>query len=291
VTICVAVRVNDGIVFAADSATTLSITKESGKTEVINVYKHGMKVFNLYKGRPLCAMTCGLGNFGARSISTLSKDFRHKLTHGASDWYLNKDDYSLEEVVTKAKNFFFDEVFSQLDPRPSGAFEYWIGGYPSDISSPFELWKFGIYDGVCEGPTMLSPPGAPGISWGGSPAPLSRLVLGFDHTLVEALDEAITFDGMGADTGPAGTLDNLMKFIRARTEVYLLSPAMPIQNAIELADFLVETAKRYYAFLPGADIVGGDTDIATVTRHEGFKWIRRKHYYSQTLNPLEDGHA
>jgi hypothetical protein len=67
----------------------------------------------------------------------------------------------------------------------------------------------------------------------------------------------------------------------------LIHPAMPVQDAIDLADFLVETTKRYVRFLPGADTVGGDTDIAVVTKHEGFKWARRKHYFNHVLNPLE----
>lgn len=66
---------------------------------------------------------------------------------------------------------------------------------------------------------------------------------------------------------------------------------MPVIDAIELTDFLVETTKRYFRFLPGADIVGGDTDIAVVTKYEGFKWIRRKFFYPATLNPLETDHA
>ena len=66
---------------------------------------------------------------------------------------------------------------------------------------------------------------------------------------------------------------------------------MPVQDAIDLADFLVDLAKGYSAFLPGANVVGGDTDIATVTKHEGFKWIRRKHYYPAHLNPRETDHV
>ena len=58
-----------------------------------------------------------------------------------------------------------------------------------------------------------------------------------------------------------------------------------------LLTFWQEPAKSYFRFLPGADIVGGETDIAVVTRHEGFKWVRRKHYYPSELNPLETDHA
>ena len=56
----------------------------------------------------------------------------------------------------------------------------------------------------------------------------------------------------------------------------LVNTSMPVQDAIDLAEFLVDMTKRYVAFLPGADTVGGETDIATVTKYEGFRWIRRQ---------------
>lgn len=59
---------------------------------------------------------------------------------------------------------------------------------------------------------------------------------------------------------------------------------MPIQDAIDLAEFLVHAAIMYSRFSPGAQIVGGPIEIAAITKHEGFKWIRRKHYYDQRLN-------
>ena len=30
--------------------------------------------------------------------------------------------------------------------------------------------------------------------------------------------------------------------------------------------------------------LGGPIEIATITKHEGFKWITRKHYYSPEFN-------
>ena len=50
-------------------------------------------------------------------------------------------------------------------------------------------------------------------------------------------------------------------------------------------------SKGFCAFAPGMNVVGGETDIATVTRHEGFKWIRRKHYYDAAINRLETDHG
>jgi hypothetical protein len=68
-TVCVGVAVHDCLVFSADSASTLVETDpNSGQSRVVNVYRHGNKVFNLHKQLPIAAMTCGMGNIGAASI-------------------------------------------------------------------------------------------------------------------------------------------------------------------------------------------------------------------------------
>jgi hypothetical protein len=82
-----------------------------------------------------------------------------------------------------------------------------------------------------------------------------------------------------------------LQAIAQNQDFQLVEPAMPMQTAVALAEFLAETVKAYVGFQPGPDTVGGPTDIATVTKHEGFKWIKRKHYYPPELNPLETDHA
>lgn len=67
----------------------------------------------------------------------------------------------------------------------------------------------------------------------------------------------------------------------ARTMVH---PTMPIQDAIDLVHFLIETTCGYVRFAPGPATVAQPIDSAAITRHEGFRWVRRKHYYSQALN-------
>ena len=75
-TIVVTVRVNDGIVLAADSATSFS----DSNGNIAKVYNNANKIFNLVKGWPVGAMTYGAGSIGSASISTLSKDLRKHLT-------------------------------------------------------------------------------------------------------------------------------------------------------------------------------------------------------------------
>jgi hypothetical protein len=281
-TICVAACVHDGV-FAADSATSLVERSADGTTTITNVYRHGNKVFNLYKGLPICAMTAGMGHIGMAPIHALAKDFRRLMKNQDSDYCIDRDTYTVEQIAILARKFLFEEKYAALpEPLPAPhALEFWVGGFSAGAET-HELWKIQIVNGKCEPPIRLLGNGEAGLWWGGQPAPIQRLLIGYDPVLSEAL----TVAGVDDDELP-----QLMSMIRARTEVQLHDAAMPIQDAIELADFLVDTAKRFYRFLPGADTVGGDTDIAVVTRHEQFKWIKRKHFYSAAINPRETDHA
>lgn len=281
-TICVAVKVHDCIVFAADSASTLIDTPAAGgPVTVANVYAHGNKVFNLRKGLPIAAMTCGMGNIGPVSISTLAKDLRERFTTGGDDWRIDPLAYTVEDVARKARQFFFEEQYAALDPKPAGDhdFQFWISGNGAGQMHG-EIWRIRITNGVSPDPECLAGQDAFDILYDGQPEAINRIVNGYSQFLGSALT------GMGLD--PAN-LDAVLTRIEAHTRAPLIAPAMPVQDAIALADFLVDVTKRYVRFLPGADTVGGDTDICVVTKHEGFKWVRRKHHFDTILNPRENG--
>lgn len=106
-TVCVAVKVHDCIVFAADSASSLVETGSHGEALIANVYSHGNKVFNLRKGLPIAGMTCGMGNIGAVSISTLAKDLRLRFCSTDPEWLIDPATYTIEEIAEKARRFFY----------------------------------------------------------------------------------------------------------------------------------------------------------------------------------------
>ena len=81
---------------------------------------------------------------------------------------------------------------------------------------------------------------------------------------------------------------NIIEISKKNLSIPLGVSEMPIQDAIDLADFLVEISKKTSRFLPGPQIIGGPTDIAVITKHEGFKWIQKKHYYDYNLNIIDN---
>lgn len=275
-TICVGIQVNECLVFAADSASTLHYGNDEQGREIINVLPHGHKVFNLHRKLPICAMTCGLGNIGPASISTLAKDLRIAFTE-EGPYHLNPTSYTIKEVATKARQFLFEERYLALAEKPQSDMSFYVGGFSAGSPAP-ERWVVKIIgatqsspEPICEGSSD-----SPGVSWGGQPEAIYRMLMGIGSAHKVALKSA----GLSDEQVEAAS-----KALLSSMQAPMLHPAMAVQDAINLADFLVETTKRYVRFHPGADTVGGDTDIAVVTKHEGFKWVRRKHYFSRELNP------
>jgi 20S proteasome alpha/beta subunit len=60
---------------------------------------------------------------------------------------------------------------------------------------------------------------------------------------------------------------------------------MPKQELIELAEALISITAIERKATASEAAVGGPTDVAFITKHEGFVWIKRKHYFEAGLNP------
>jgi hypothetical protein len=123
--------------------------------------------------------------------------------------------------------------------------------------------------------------------------------------LSEALEESKTavataFEAAGLTPELAsGVMDDVIAGVVGRYEREFVQDArnkfksdfedmvamMPKQDVIELAEALVSiTAVERNASSQQAT-VGGPVDIAFITKHEGFVWIKRKHYFAPDLNP------
>lgn len=60
---------------------------------------------------------------------------------------------------------------------------------------------------------------------------------------------------------------------------------MPKQELIELAEALVSITAIERKATVDEGTVGGPVDVALITKHEGFVWIKRKHHFPRDLNP------
>jgi hypothetical protein len=285
-TIAVVVKVDDGYVLASDSATTVGGSTPSGDV-ILNIYNNANKIFNLRKGLPLSAMTYNLGNIGPASISTLAKDLRVRFNGKATGyeaWKLKRGEYTMQEVVTRFKEFFWDEHYEPFanDAKARGEdtplLGLIVGGYGADSDQP-ELFEFQLTQTGCAGPTPVLQDDS-GASWWAQGEAIYRLLKGVSGALPQALLNL----NLASDDAEAV---RIAEDIAGQVNAQIVAAAMPIQDAVDLAEFLVRVTIGFVRFCPGHPTVGGPIEIAAVTKHEGFKWVQRKHYFDAKLNPTD----
>jgi len=61
--------------------------------------------------------------------------------------------------------------------------------------------------------------------------------------------------------------------------------AMPKQELAKLAESLIELTSLKRKVTRGQETVGGEVDVAIISKSEGFIWTKRKHYFPPELNP------
>lgn len=307
-TIAICLKVGDGVVLGPDSAASLIGENE----RYFNVYNTAEKTFNLVKGLPIGMMTFGLGGMAGLSIGALVRDLRKRLSGEDprfADWALDRSSYTIEQVASRVRGFFIDELYAhEFGPLPPQGVErattsphlgptdgdgYQDGGEdpegtPGDRVPEFpllgfvvagisaedtypEVWTIQIVDGVCSTTREYERTVAGVVNFWGQAEALYRLVYGWSPEAQQRLIAA----GLTSETAD--------QFLVSRTE--LAHTGMPIQDAIDLVKYLADVTVGFVRFKQGAPTVAPPIDIAAITRHQGFKWVTRKHFYSPDLNP------
>jgi hypothetical protein len=286
-TVALTLKVNDGLVLAADSASTLTSAQPGAPATVINVYNNANKAFNLRKGLPIGLVTWGLGSISETSIETLAKDLRQRFAGedpSHMGWHLDEDTYTIAEVAARVREFMHDEKFAAAAAAlPTGAslpdLGFFVVGYSSGASHA-EEYHLNIASSGVIGPDLLRQPHETGVTWAGQIDAISRIMNGHGAMLPQTLETKLGI--------PAADIPNAVAQIQQDLSAQMVSPAMPIQDAIDLAEYLVDLSIRFSRFMPGSPTVGGPIECAAISKHEGFKWIRRKHYYTAERNLRSD---
>lgn len=282
--VAVLIGVHDGVVLAADSASTLTfvppgVVLPPGQAVVGNVYDNANRIFNIVKGLPIGCITFGSGNIGNASIGTVIKDLRKKLTETPKEMGFDPGRYTMQGIAEILAKFLGDELSKvPATVRANTTIGFLLGGYsnPGDLG---EAWQLDVANGIPQPVRQLRKPDEAGITWGGMTEVLQRIVIGMSPGIFNVLAEV-----SHPKQTPAALAEKLGPLISARLQAPIVFAPMPIQDAIDVARFLVHAAIMFSRFSPGPNMVGGPIEIAAITKHESFKWISRKHYYDQTWN-------
>jgi len=282
--IAISLKIKDGVILASDSAASMRIaSSDDAPGGITHVYYNANKIINIYKGLPLGVVTWGAAGIGKYSNELILKNLRNRLTFGSDlqeskndfkNWKLEKKDYSVKKVAELLRKYVYEELYQEYKEKTDVGFL--IAGYaPNSMNA--EEYLVEIKSGKCDEPVLLRKEDDVGITWRGEGEALRRLLLGISSKTEHVLKETGKLD--------ENTMAKVVDQLKPGIEDSLITPAMPLQDGIDLAEFLVKTTIMYSRYTAGAPTVGEPVEIAAITRHEGFKWIKRKHYYSQELNP------
>ena len=262
-TIALTIRISNALILATDSSSTI-MEIENDIPHVHQTYFNADKLFNLKKNEPIGCLTWGDGSINGIPISSLTKDFRDEL---------KIDELNIENIAKE----FIEFLEKNIGDSNNINIGFLIAGYPDGEGNNPEMYVIEIKQGKIQEKVKLTNDSF-SISWFGDYDFLSRFIFGIDSNMGNMLKE----NGFDEDE-----VDEIIEFSKRELALPLGFSEMPIQDAIDLAKFLVDICKKSSRFIPGPQVIGGPTDIAVITKHEGFKWIERKHYYSQELNIIE----
>jgi hypothetical protein len=266
--ICVLVKVSEGLVLATDSASSVFGAPvlpggQPGPSSVIKIFFTGRKLFQLGQ-LPIGIMTWGAGSFKERTIASLVEEFENK------DFcrMLKPESLELKNVADELWIFLktsSDNIFQGIPPEgrpPTGVI---IGGYSANKFFPEE---YGMLVPTTT-PYRARPDqdGNPnfGANWYGLTDAIVRFHYGRDDRIVAIMQQ------VGV---PEETVQSIMARVNQEIQYSVLFNAMPLQDAIGYARFLVELTIRRFRYVAGAELCGGPITIATITRKEGYTLIR-----------------
>jgi len=250
VTIVVGAASPDGIVLAADSRTTLSDGhRHRISTDAAN------KVFDL--NSRFGVATYGLASIGPRTINGLMDEF---IATADGESCLD-----VEQFAHTHGSFFHERFigeFGQADGSEGWPLGFVVAGH--EATGIGHVWDVGV-----PGPTVTQAKTNTanyGVLWRGQVDVIVRLIMGVDWRTLEAADVAF---------------DQQVRESLARLEYILLNP-VTLQDAVDMASFLVRTTIDMQRFSDGTALVqglipgcGGRTQMLAVKR-SGVEWVSRR---------------
>lgn len=280
-TVCVSVKVSEGLVLASDSAAAISgaISNDGnqGPPGILKTYDHARKLSHL-KDYPIATLTWGSYLVGPRSVESLIKEYEQNLPSLAEEEEKAKEE-RLQGKTPKPYKFDVHDIAKGIHKHVSKAYsaEYGhvndeqkpplgilVSGYSSKKFFPDQwLLNFPKQKDLVELRPDINGKPSFGANWFGLTDAIVRLHWGRDDRALDILKEKfdISADEINAILQP---LQYPVPF-----------EGMPLQDAIDYATYLINVTIGRFRFVIGAPLCGGEIDIAVVTPNT-FTWVNRK---------------
>lgn len=269
--VVIVVKVSEGLVLGADSAATIhgAVETPDGQQQgILKTYFNARKLLQI-GDFPIGVLTWGQAAIGMRTLESIVREWEFN-----ENWQ-SKEDY--EKARDGDKSFSVKACVQGLKAHLASIYEdnfdgdrpligMVVAGYSHRNYFP-EIWRFVLPDDI-DGEVHNQRPdidGQPdfGASWFGATDAIVRLHFGRDEGALHKISSEYNID--------IGELRDLVEPFQ-----YLIPwPVMPLQDAIEYANYMLNVAVGRYRFVVGPELCGGEIEIAAITQNR-FNWIRRK---------------
>ena len=257
----------EGIVLAADSRVTLTAQQKApdGPISLIHsTYDNATKLLHVDGCLNVGVVTYGLGAIGNTQPRT-AHSFISEL-----EKYMKKEKHGdlVGDFAQTLSNFFaerwVDHGMPKVEEYQGPDMIFLIAGYDPDAP----------YGRVFEVQLPRNP--APkewhketfGMVWGGQQDIATRLLNGYDPQLMPIIQKM--FKKSDAE------MQELRGAIDPIAQMPIPYMFLPLQDSINLSILIIETTRTLQSYSIGVRGVGGEIDVATITRSGGFKPYREK---------------
>ena len=152
------------------------------------------------------------------------------------------------------------------DNPPGGGIHIIVAGY--DDNALFgEVYSFNVP--LLTDPLLRRPAGDFGIMWGGQSEVVSRILLGFDASLVPWL------------RGQGSLSSEVEQAMRTEFHYGIPYAALALQDCVDLANFLIHATITAQSFATRSRGVGGMIELMAITGTDGLRWVQRKEIHGE----------
>jgi hypothetical protein len=294
---------------AEDGSLKVTVTASDIIPQVTNTWDGVTKLFLLQGGScPVAAVTAGLAKLNNRSMSSYANQFLSE--HGGSAPVEPSATFvgsrrvkrvldTVEEVAQEFLTFMREQYESHYgDAKVPEEYRdgplFLVGGYDRDDHLP-SLYRVSVEANQV---TQLCAAGRFGLAWEGQSDAVERLVRGYDSALRASIEDHIALAVQAACRSMGDAAASMLQQVLDRAAIPLPGdidtelPAvpqiripwdryrceiacgnLPLQDAVDLASFLVGLQSGKSKFAMGVPTVGGRTHVGVITRHEGFRMV------------------
>ncbi len=256
----VVIKGPEGVVLAADSRVTLEARKKDSPPIPVN-YDNATKLLTFSKPHNFVGVvTYGQAVIGLRTAHSFVPEFEQTVLE-------NKERLKIDEYAGELSTFYMDRWKETVKGDYQGPnMTFIVGGY-NNRAAYGRVLRFEIPGQPEPKPEDAMEEGF-GMTWGGQLEVASRLIHGFDPGLMNIVAAKANLNEEQAK--------ELLRELMSNLQYPIPYQALPLQDCVDLAIFLIRTTMSAQQLAIAIRGVGGPIDVAIITRTNGLKYVQQK---------------